>query len=298
MTRTRRRSCLVVPGSAPEKLAKAAGLGADEVVIDLEDAVVPDAKAQARAAVVAALRELDWSRTTVAVRVNAARTPWCHEDVAALAAAATPPRALVLPKVEGAGDVAFAERLLDGVEAAAPPAAPLRVHALIETAAGVARVQEIAGASPRLEALIVGYADLAASLGRTAAGAADLDRWDAIREAVLLAARAHDLQAIDGPYLGLRPDERFAAQVARARDGGFDGKWAIHPSQVAPLNEAFVPSADEVADAQAVVAALAAAERDGRQGAVALDGRMLDEPVRAAALRVLARAGVEPGAAA
>ncbi|HEU4702733.1 MAG TPA: CoA ester lyase [Conexibacter sp.] len=280
---TRRRSCLSVPGSAPAMLAKAAARGADEVVIDLEDAVAPAAKDDARAAVVEALRSLDWGGVAVAVRVNARDTPWCEADLAALAAAPGPLRSIVLPKVERADDVAFAERLLgDGGP---------RLQALIETAAGVARAQEIAAASARLETLIVGYADLAASLGRTAAGAADPAAWDAIRELVLLAARAHGLQAIDGPYLGLRPDEAFAAAARRARDQGYDGKWAIHPAQVEPLNELFTPGEDEVAHARAVVAALATAQRDAGQGAVALDGQMLDEPVRLAALRVLARAG-------
>jgi citrate lyase subunit beta / citryl-CoA lyase len=288
-----RRSCLVVPGSAPEKLAKAAGLGADEVVIDLEDAVVPDAKDAARADVVAALRALDWSGVTVSVRVNAPRTPWCHADVAALAAAEGPLRSLVLPKVESAGDVAFAERLLDGVEAVCGRPAGLRVQALIESAAGVARAVEIAAASPRLEALILGYADLSASLGRTRAGAADAAAWQPVRELVLLAARAAGLQAIDGPHFQLRPDAAFDAAVGAVRDQGFDGKWAIHPAQVERLNALFTPTAEEVAHARAVIAALAAAERDGGQGAVALDGQMLDEPVRRAAQRVLAAAGAQ-----
>ncbi len=285
-----RRACLAVPGSAPEKLAKAAGRGADELVIDLEDAVAPSAKEAARDAVAAALGELAWGDVTVSVRVNAPRTPWCHADVAALAAAPGPLRSLVVPKVESAGDLAFVERLLDGVEAAAGRAQPLRVQALVETAQGLARVQEIAAASPRLEGLILGYADLAASLGRTAAGAADLGAWDSAREALLTAARAHGLQAIDGPYLGLRPDAAFTAAAERARDLGFDGKWAIHPAQVAPLTAVFTPAADELAHARAVVEALARAEREGGQGAVALDGQMLDEAVRLAALRVLARA--------
>ncbi len=290
----RRRSCLSVPGSAPAKLAKAPGLGADEIVIDLEDAVAPAAKEEARAAVVAALAELDWSGVTVSVRVNAPRSPWCHADVEALASAPGPLRSLVLPKAESAGDLAFAERLLDGVEAARSgdrQGAPLAVQALIETAAGVARVQEIAASSPRLEALIVGYADLAASLGRSAAGADKLVLWDPLRETILLAARAHGLQAIDGPYFGLQPDAAFHAATQRASDQGFDGKWAIHPAQVAALNERFTPGEAEVAHARAVIDALAAAARDGGQGAVALDGQMLDEPVRLAALRVLARAG-------
>jgi citrate lyase subunit beta / citryl-CoA lyase len=286
-----RRACLVVPGSAPAKLAKAARRGADEVVIDLEDAVLPAAKETARAAAVAALAEQDWSGVVVSVRVNAPRTPWCHADLAALAAASGPLHAIVVPKVEDAGDVAFAERLLDGLEVACGRLRPLRVQALVETAAGVAEAQRIAAASPRLEALIVGYADLAASLGRTDAGAGDPVLWDPLREAVLLAARAHGLQAIDGPHLGLAPDDAFVAAARRARDAGFDGRWAIHPAQVEPLKALFAPSERELAHARAVLDALAAAEREGSQAVAVLDGRMLDEPVRLAALRTLARAG-------
>jgi citrate lyase subunit beta/citryl-CoA lyase len=288
----RRRACLVVPASAPEKLAKVAkagGLGADEIVIDLEDAVVPAAKAEARAAVVAALGALEWPAVALSVRVNGRGTPWCEADLAALAAAPGPLRSIVLPKVERGEDVAFAVRTIDAARPSAGDAAPPAVQALIETAAGIARAQEIAAASERLEALIVGYADLAVSLGRTAAGAADPARWDTVRELVLLAARVHGLQAIDGPHLGLAPDEAFHAAAGRAREQGFDGKWAIHPSQLAPLCERFGPTAGEVAHARAVIDALAAAEAAG-QGAVALDGRMLDEPVRLAALRVLAAA--------
>ncbi len=285
-----RRACLVVPGSAPEKLAKAPGLGADEIVIDLEDAVAAGAKDAARAAVVEALGSLDWGGTTVSVRVNAPRTPWCHADLVALAGASAAARSVVVPKVESAGDVAFVERLLDGAETAAGRAVPLRVQALIETAAGLANVHAVAGASPRLEAMIVGYADLAASLGRSAQGAADPASWDPAREAVLVAARAHGLLAIDGPFLGLRPDDAFETAARRASDAGFDGKWAIHPSQVAPLIACFTPDDAAVTHARAVIEALATAEREGGQGAVALDGQMLDEAVRVAALRVLARA--------
>jgi citrate lyase subunit beta/citryl-CoA lyase len=144
-------------------------------------------------------------------------------------------------------------------------------------------VQEIAAASPRLDALILGYADLAASLG----GARDLDAWLPAQHAIVVAARAHGLQAIDGPYLGIAPDEGFYAAAARGRDLGFDGKWAIHPSQVDALNAAFTPDAAEVERARAIVAAL----QDAEEGAVTLDGEMLDEAVRLAALRVLARAG-------
>jgi citrate lyase subunit beta/citryl-CoA lyase len=285
MALTPRRSCLSVPGSSERMLAKAQSLPADEIVIDLEDAVAAGDKDDARGRVVAALER--WTGGSVSVRVNAPRSPWCHRDVAALAAVSDRPAAVVVPKVEDPGDLAFVDRLLDGVEAAAGRTRPLRVQALVETAAGLANVREIAAASGRLDALILGYADLAASLGRSGAGARDLDTWRPAQELLLVAARAHGLQAIDGPHLGIAVDDAFSAAVARARDLGFDGKWAIHPSQVDALNTAFTPTAEELASARDVIAALDAAER----GAVALDGQMLDEAVRAAALRTLARAG-------
>jgi citrate lyase subunit beta / citryl-CoA lyase len=280
-----------VPASSERKLEKAPGVGADEVVIDLEDAVAPAAKDEARAAAVASLAAPAWDGATVSVRVNAPRSAWCHLDIAALASLPDRPASIVVPKVDSAYDLAFVERLVDGVEAAAGRTRPVCVQALIETAAGLVNVAEIASASARLDALILGYADLAASLGRNRAAQADLDSWRPAQDAVLVAARAHGLQAIDGPHLGVAVDEAFTAAATRARDLGFDGKWAIHPSQVPTLNELFTPSAEEVQRAREVVEALERAERDTGQGAVALDGEMLDEAVRAAALRVLARAG-------
>ena len=282
-----------VPGSSAKMLAKAPTRGADEIVIDLEDAVATSAKDEARATVLEALREPQWLGVRCSVRVNAPRTPWCHADIVALASLAdgTGPASIVVPKVESAGDLAFVERLLDGAEAASGRTAPLRVQALIETAAGVSRVQEIAAASPRLDGLILGYADLSASIGRAAGAGAELDSWRAIQDLILLAARTNDVVAIDGPYLGISVDEGFTAAAERARDMGFDGKWAIHPAQVAALNELFTPTAEEVEHARAVIDALEEAERSGGAGAVALDGQMLDEAVRVAALRTLARAG-------
>jgi citrate lyase subunit beta/citryl-CoA lyase len=288
---TARRSCLSVPGSSASMLAKAPQRGADEVIIDLEDAVAASAKDEARDTVVAALQEPQYEGVRTAVRVNAARTPWCHSDVIAMGSAPVRPASIIVPKVESAADLGFVDRLLDGVEAAAQVSTPTRVQALIETAAGVARLQEIAAASSRLDSLILGYADLSASLGRAAGARAELDSWRAIQDALLVAARTHDVLAIDGPYLGIKVDEGFTAAAQRARDMGFDGKWAIHPAQVAALNELFTPSEDEVAHARAVIEALAQAERSGGAGAVALDGQMLDEAVRVAAVRVLARAG-------
>jgi citrate lyase subunit beta/citryl-CoA lyase len=272
-------------------LAGAPRLEADQFVIDLEDAVAPASKDEARDRVAAALTVEVWDRLAVAVRVNAPRTPWCHLDVCVLASMVSQPRAIVVPKVESAGDLEFIDRLLDGAEARAGRRTAVRTHALIETSAGLAKVQEIAASSPRLEALILGYADLAASLGRSQAGQRDLDNWRPAQDAVLVAARSNGLQAIDGPYLGVGVDAAFMASVDRARDLGFDGKWAIHPKQLASLNDAFTPTAEEVEAAREVAAVLARAERDDQAGAVEHKGQMLDEAVRLAALRTLRRAG-------
>lgn len=284
-----RRSCLSVPASAPDKLAKAGGAGADEVVVDLEDSVAVAAKDEARVAAVEVLR--GWDDQTVSVRVNPPGSRWCHLELAAIAALENQPRSIVVPKVESTGDLAFVDRLLDGVEAAAGRSRQLGVQALIETPAGLANAGEIARSSERLEALILGYADLAASLGRSAAGAMRLDLWLAAQEAVLVAARQQGLQAIDGPFLGTAPDQSFRAAAQRSRDLGFDGKWAIHPSQIIALNELFSPTDEELAHARAVLAALERVEQNENAGAVALDGEMLDEAVRRAAIRVLARSG-------
>lgn len=286
----RRRAALSVPASSARKLEKARGLDVDELVLDLEDAVAPAAKDEARGAVVAALATGGWKARRIAVRVNPPGSPWCHLDLLALAEQGTGADSVVIPKAESGGDIAFADRLLAGAEARGG-GGPLRLQALVETAAGVARLGEIVSASRRLEALILGYADLAASLGRGAG--VEPGGWIAVQDAVLLAARANGLAAIDGPHLGVEPDERFHRAARHARDLGFDGKWAIHPSQLAPLEEIFTPSEEEVVWARGALAALAAAERDGAGGAVAHEGEMVDEAVALAARRVLARADTE-----
>lgn len=271
-------------------LEKAAGLAADELVIDLEDAVAPAAKAEARERLVGSLERLGAS-ASLAVRVNQPRSEWCHLDLAALAGAGDSLVSVVLPKVESAGDLAFAERLLDGAEAAAARRRPLRLQALVETAAGLARIDEIATAGDRLDSLILGYADLAASLGRAAPDAGDADAWRGAQERVLVAARAHGLQAIDGPFFDLEDEAGLAACAARTAAAGFDGKWAIHPKQLETITAAYTPSAEQVERARAVLAALDRAEREGGAGAVALEGEMVDEAMAAAARRLLGRAG-------
>ena len=236
---------------------------------------------RARAASSPRWRAQAWADATVSVRVNAPRTPWCHLDIAALAALPEQPAAIVVPKVESAGDLAFVERLLDGVEAAAGRARPLRVQALIETAAGLSRVQEIAArvaaarrADPRLRR---------PRRPRSAAPAPardDSTRGARPRSSVLLAARAHGLQAIDGPYLGIAVDDAFTAAVARARDLGLRrqvgdppgaGRGAQRRRSRRPTRRSRAPRRDRRARA---------GRARGGAGAVALDGQMLDEAVR------------------
>lgn len=282
----RRRSCLSVPGSSEKMLAKASGLPADELILDLEDAVAPADKPAARARVAALLDQSALQERTVAVRVNALGTQWCADDIATVASAANPPATIVVPKVESATDLATVDRMID----AAANRGQLGVQALIESARALANVQSIADASPRARSLILGYADLASSLGRKAG--ADVS-WLFARESLLVAARANGLQAIDGPFLAIGDDERLRNDATAVRDLGFDGKWAIHPSQIAILNDAFTPDPEEVEEARALLAHLDGSQRSGT-GASTFRGHMVDEAMRAGALDTLARAGVLP----
>ena len=280
-----RRSCLSVPGSSEKMLVKAAGLEADEIVIDLEDSVAAGVKAQARELVCGMLADGRLDHGRVAVRVNALDSPWCRDDVHALVErAGAAVDSLVVPKVERAEDVLEVERLL-GEHGTA-----VGVQALVETAAGLLGVAEIATASPRLSALILGYADLAASLGRANPEQA-AERWLYAQEGVLVAARAAGIDAIDGPYLAIVDVNGLRGWTEHVRDLGYDGKWAIHPSQLAVINDTFTPGDAELERARAILAVLAEAESDGARGAVELDGEMIDEASRKQAEQVVARAG-------
>jgi citrate lyase subunit beta / citryl-CoA lyase len=281
-----RRSVLSVPASEARMIAKALRAGADEVVLDLEDAVAPDRKDHARGV----LATFPWEDhgddlPLLAVRVNAPRTPWCHRDIEAVAGAQIPVASLVLPKVESRADVGFVERLLDGVEEAG--SRPLAVQALVETARGLAWLDDVVSDVERLSSLILGYADLAASLGRGPGFPADA--WLVAQERVLTAARSANLEAVDGPHLGVAADEAFSTAVERSAALGFDAKWAIHPRQVPALNAAFQPSAEEIAGAHAVLRVLEEGHRAGR-GAVRLEGDLVDEAMAVGARRVLAKA--------
>lgn len=286
-----RRSVLSVPGNDERKIRKALLTGADQVIIDLEDAVPPTGKANARAL----LGAFDWGVAeelpAIAVRVNPPRSRWCHEDLMAVAGSRIPARSVVLPKVESAGDLEFADRLLDGIEAGAEVRVPIAVEALVETALGLSRVEQIAAAASRLSALIIGYADLGASLGRDPDGD-DPWKWAAAQDRVITAARANGLEAVDGPYLGVEVTDEFRAVVRRAARMGFDAKWVIHPRQLDIVTTAFQPTAGQVERARRVVEALAAAYV-GNRGAVELDGQMIDEAVAVAARRTLQKSGVQ-----
>jgi citrate lyase subunit beta / citryl-CoA lyase len=270
-------------------VAKAQRLPADEVIIDLEDSVAPEGKEEARATAVAAVREGDWEGRSVAVRMNPLAGAWGADDVVALVEGAGPSLScLVVPKVESAAELELVDGLVSEREAGSGRERALGLQALVETAAGLVHVGEIVGASARLESLIVGYADLAASLGRSTSTDYPGDRWHFVRETVLVAARAAGLQAVDGPHLDIRDLEGLAVEAERARALGFDGKWALHPSQIDPVNRAFTPSGEELKRATSILEALAAAEA-GR-GALMLDGEMIDEASAKLAHVIVARA--------
>jgi citrate lyase subunit beta / citryl-CoA lyase len=259
----KRRSCLSVPGDDERKLAKAAGLTPDEVILDLEDAVAPGRKDAARELVARALREHDWQAATVAVRVNGARTAWHADDLALIREAR--PMVVIVPKVESPEE-------LDGL--------PVPSEALIETARGLVECERIATA-PGLEALAIGPGDLAASLGvpeLTIGGGAHLDYALA---RIVVAARAFGLAAIDGPYAVLGDEAGFRQAAARSRALGYDGKWCIHPDQVDASNDVYTPTEAELERARRIL---------GVEGVARLDGEMVDEANRRMAESILARA--------
>jgi citrate lyase subunit beta/citryl-CoA lyase len=274
-------------------LDKARTLVADEIVIDLEDSVPANLKAQAREQVCAALASGEWLAATIVVRINATTSPWCHRDVIQLIEGAGERLAgLVIPKVEGPSDVQFVTRLAGMVEQETGRERPLGLELLIETATGLRRIHESARASDRVETLIVGYADLAASLGYPLEpGELGMEgRWGNVLQTVLIAARDAGVQAIDGPYFEVGDLDGLRAWAGRSRSLGYDGKWALHPGQIAPLNEIYSPTPTEFEQASAVLEELQrAGSADGR-GAVLLDGAMIDEAMRKQATQIVARA--------
>ncbi|GAA5079317.1 citrate lyase subunit beta/citryl-CoA lyase [Thermocatellispora tengchongensis] len=275
-----RRSVLATPGSNPAMLAKAAASAADVALLDLEDGVAPDRKDDARRAVAEALATLDWSGKTTAVRINAVDTAAAHADILAVLPAR--PDLIVVPKVRHPRDVWFVETLLDALEDPAGQAPPIGIEALIEDVAGLTRAEEVARCSPRLEALIFGPGDMAASQGVPPSAALDPRVWAYARSRIVVAARAAGIEAIDGPFPDYRDEAGLLREAAEAADQGYSGKWAIHPGQLTPINRVFAPSAEDVAWARHLAGVHEEALRR-RQGATGVDGRMLD----AATLRVV-----------
>ena len=285
-----RRSLLFMPGSNPRALEKARALPADGLIFDLEDAVAPEAKDAARGMVAAALAAGGYGGRELVLRVNGLDTPWGHADLAA--AATMPVDAVLLPKVEDPDRVRLAAALLDTL------GAPRRLElwCMVETPLGILNAREIAAASPRLAALVVGTSDLTKDLHALPSP----DRL-ALLPALglaLLAARAHGLAALDGVHLDLADDEGFALACRQGRALGFDGKTLIHPKQIDGANAAFAPSAEEIAWSRRVIAAHAAAMRSGK-GVVLVDGKLVENLHVDNARRVLAIAeAIERNAAA
>ncbi len=262
-----RRSALYMPGANTRALEKARGLPADVLILDLEDAVAPDAKAQARANVAAALAQGGYGRREMVLRVNGLPTAWGHGDLAAAAAMALD--AVLLPKVESADAVRQAEALL--VAAGAPTS--LALWCMMETPLGMLHAEAIAASSPRVACLVMGTSDLAKDLHARHTR----DRLPMLTSLglCLLAARAYGLAILDGVHLDLADDEGFAFSCTQGRDLGFDGKTLIHPKTLAVANAAFAPAPEEVAWSRRIIAAHAEAEASGK-GVVLVDGRLIE----------------------
>lgn len=292
-----RRTTLAVPGSNPRFIEKAQGLPADEIFLDLEDAVAPSAKEGARATVVAALNDGDWTGRTRVVRVNDLDTHWAYRDVIEVVeGAGANLDALMLPKVSDASHVQWLDRLLTQIERATGlPPGRIGIEAQIEDARGMVNIDAIAASSPRLEALVLGPGDLMASInmktlvvGEQPPGYTEGDAYHYILMRILMAARAHGLQAIDGPYFNVRDVEAFTRVAERSAALGFDGKWVLHPSQIEAGNAVFSPSQDDYDHAELILDAYEHSLGEGR-GAARLGDEMIDEASRKMALVIAAK---------
>ena len=309
------RSELAVPGINPALFDKAAKSAADVVFLDLEDAVAPDDKPQARKNVVAALNDVDWGRRIMAVRINGLDTHYMYRDVIDLVENCPRLDVLVIPKVGVPADVYALDMLVTQIEQDRRRAKRIGFEVLIETALGLANVEAIAQSSRRLEALCFGSGDFAASTRARTTSIGGLhpdygvlsdrdpqgrrefrqgDPWHAAQVRILVACRAWGLRPIDGPYGDFRDDEGFLAAARRAAALGFEGKWAIHPTQIEAANAVFSPSVEEIARARRIVEAMAQAAREGR-GAVQVDGRLVDIASIRMAQNLLQKAGVLSG---
>ena len=292
-----RRSVLAVPGSSPKMLAKAQGLPADEAFLDLEDAVAADAKQSARANVVAALNDGDWSGKTRAVRVNDLSTSWTYRDVLEVVeGAGANLDCVILPKVTGPSQVDWLDLTLTQIEKTMGyEVGRIGIEPQIENAAGLIAVDAIA-AGPRVEAVVFGPADFMASVnmrslvvGEQPPGYEPGDAYHYPLMRILLAARAAGVQAIDGPYLQIRDLDGFRRQARRTAALGFDGKWVLHPGQVEAANEEFAPDQADYDHAELILDAYEQATTVRQVGAVMLGEEMIDEASRKMAVVVAAK---------
>jgi citrate lyase subunit beta/citryl-CoA lyase len=289
-----RRTCLSVPASNPKMIAKAQALLADEVFLDLEDAVAVDAKAQARTQAAIALSEPGWSDQLLGVRVNDWTTPWTYSDVIeVVSTAGSQLDVIVLPKVTDVSHIHALDLLLSQLETThGLPVGRIGIEAQIENARGLSNLDAIAG-GPRMQALILGPADLMASLnmrtlevGEQPEGYDVGDAYHHVLMAILIAARTHGIAAIDGPYLKVRDIDSFRRVAGRSAALGYDGKWVLHPDQIAAGNEIFSPRQDEYDWAELVLEAYGwhTSHAGGARGAVMLGDEMIDEASRKMAL--------------
>ena len=286
------RCQLFGPGSRPAIFEKMAASAADVINLDLEDSVSPADKAEARKNIITAINDIDWGNKTLSVRINGLDTEYWYRDVVEiLEQSGDRIDQIMIPKVGCAGDIYAVDALVSAVEMAKGRKKPINFEVIIESAAGLAHVEEIAAASPRMVAMSLGAADYAASMGMQTTGIGGTqenyymrgpngethwgDPWHAPIVAIVAACRTHGLLPIDGPFGDFSDDEGFTAQARRSATLGMVGKWAIHPKQVALSNEVFTPSEAQISEARDILAAMAQAEADG-QGAAVYKGRLID----------------------
>ena len=275
-----RRSQLSVPGSNDKMLQKAAASAADHVFCDLEDAVAPNAKVEARSKTIWALNNLDWGKKTRCVRINDVTTEWCHGDlIEVVEKAGNSVDTIMLTKPYTAADVIFVDRMLTQLEKKLRLQRRIGIEVLIEEVQALQNVEAISTCSDRVECLVFGMGDYSASQGIDIFGAqypGDIFHYARFR--LTMAARAAGIDAVDGPFGDFKDDAGYRAEAERARSLGMVGKWAIHPAQIAPALEVFSPTADAVANARRVEKAMREAMARG-QGAVEIDGMMMDVAV-------------------
>jgi citrate lyase subunit beta/citryl-CoA lyase len=295
-----RRSNLAVPGSNPRFLEKAKGLPADQVFLDIEDAVAPLAKPDARKNIVAALNEGGWGNKIRAVRVNDLTTQWTYRDVIEVVeGAGANLDAIMLPKVQSAAQVQWLDMLLTQIEKTNGfEVGRIGIEAQIENAQGLIAVDAIAKASPRVETIIFGPADFMASInmkslvvGEQPSGYDVGDAYHHILMSILMAARANNKQAIDGPYLQIRDLEGYRRVAGRSAALGFDGKWVLHPGQVDVANEVYAPSQEDYDHSELILDAYDyyTSEAGGKKGSAMLGDEMIDEASRKMALVIAAK---------